>query len=441
MLERVSGEGITAPAQKVARGEIIDTSALPFEEVLLLLFMQSGSEEQEGTVNPTEIKTGETGTQTGKRILLENLIKVAVNTELPEVSKESETPVIPPLKGELTDPQKLIGEPKADGQVKDKVNQREEEINLLLNSEEVPKEKPSLPQTPSVKPQPSEISIRQIANGNRKQQQEDTGLQHITESLSTEEEHPGKVAGSMAVERQETQGQKGQGLADNKTPLPNQPVETKAQKKELPPEHRREVYSRAEDSKDIPTIKQKALPEQDSKPYIQIPDQRNQDPQQEGQRKEVKTLGSEHRSQPPPNHPQVFQSAQQEKVEEVFTTTKKDMPTTSTKGERSVNIRVEDTELSFRFSTQNHNVSVEVRARNALENYITFLDAGRLQRNLQAIGVNLESLKINGIELSVRNSRATKKEWKERDIIDRSERSSEKAGSGNMHSSGLNLLL
>ena len=441
MLERVSGEGATAQAQKAVKGEIVDPSSVSFEEVLLLLFMQSGAQEQKASVNPAEIKTGGTETQAGKGTPLESLIKVAVNPESAKLPASNPARITQLAKGELADLQKAGDVLRTDWQTQNRADQKEEKINPLPNSEEVPKEKLSPPQMPGVKHRLSEINNRQTAYINREPLQGDTVSHEIMESPLIEKQLSRQVAGSIPTEMQEAEGQERQGLTDNKTPIPNQPAEAKPQTKEPPSEHLQAVDRSPEDGKDMPFIKQNTSSERDPKPYTRPTDQSNPDLQQEGRSKEIKTSGSDHRNQTTANHQQVFQNAGHDKVEETIPTTKKDLPTANTRGERSVNIRVEDTELSFRFSPQNHNVSVEVRAKSALENYITFLDAGRLQRNLHAIGVNLESLKINGIEMSIRNSRAGRKEWRERDIIDRNERISEKAGGSGMHNSGLNLLL
>jgi len=121
---------------------------------------------------------------------------------------------------------------------------------------------------------------------------------------------------------------------------------------------------------------------------------------------------------------------------------RKEIPHNTFRGEvKSVSIKLEDTQLNFRFNTLQQNLSVEVRTRTALENYITFLDAGKLQKTLSMLGVGLESMRINGNEIVQRSGRTLKKDLRERDIIDRNEGIAEKADSRPFNSSGLNLFL
>ncbi len=138
----------------------------------------------------------------------------------------------------------------------------------------------------------------------------------------------------------------------------------------------------------------------------------------------------------------VPQESNQEGAQATEQVVRKEIPHSQVKGEvKSVNIKFEDTQLSFRFNTTHSNLSVEVKAKNALENYITFLDAGRLQKTLSMLGVGLESMKINGNELISRSVRTVRRDLKERDIIDRNEGISEKADSRPFNNSGLNLFL
>ena len=138
----------------------------------------------------------------------------------------------------------------------------------------------------------------------------------------------------------------------------------------------------------------------------------------------------------------VPQESHQEGAQATEQVVRKEIPHIQVKGEvKSVNIKFEDTQFSFRFNTAHSNLSVEVKAKNALENYITFLDAGRLQKTLSMLGVGLESMKINGNELISRSVRTVRRDLKERDIIDRNEGISEKADSRPFNSFGFNLLI
>jgi hypothetical protein len=64
---------------------------------------------------------------------------------------------------------------------------------------------------------------------------------------------------------------------------------------------------------------------------------------------------------------------------------------------KQISLRIE--EASLRFKLQGNTLTVEVRSAQDLQNQITFMESYRLVRSLQSIGVALESLRVNGVEV------------------------------------------
>ncbi|WP_457600025.1 hypothetical protein [Hydrogenivirga sp.] len=71
---------------------------------------------------------------------------------------------------------------------------------------------------------------------------------------------------------------------------------------------------------------------------------------------------------------------------------------------RQVTIRFEDTHLRFRF--HNDSMNVEIRTAQDIQKQLSYLDVQRLSRNIESLGISLESLKVNGSELTGKGSRS-----------------------------------
>ncbi len=106
---------------------------------------------------------------------------------------------------------------------------------------------------------------------------------------------------------------------------------------------------------------------------------------------------------------------------------------------KHINLRFDDAYLRFKF--RNENMSVDIRLREQVESYLTYLDVQRLHRNLQAIGVNLDSIRINGLEFSQRSSKSSRKDSRERINIKEDADNNKKASYSPADSVDINLLL
>ncbi len=119
---------------------------------------------------------------------------------------------------------------------------------------------------------------------------------------------------------------------------------------------------------------------------------------------------------------------------------RRELPTAPQRQEvRRIDLRLESAHMRFRF--QNENLSVEINIRERIENHITYMDAQRLYRNLQALGVNLEILRINGTDLSPKGWKVSRREERERGNIGEDGDPRPKAAGSAPDSADLNLLL
>ncbi len=126
----------------------------------------------------------------------------------------------------------------------------------------------------------------------------------------------------------------------------------------------------------------------------------------------------------------------EEVKEEVHHTLRRDIPLQNRGEVRSVNVRFEDTHLRFRF--QSENLNVEIKLREDIQRQIGYLDVQRLSRSLESLGLSLEGLRINGVELI---SRSQRHKEKERFNIRERDGAGEKASDSLSDSSDIKLLL
>ncbi|MDQ7037887.1 MAG: hypothetical protein Q9N26_01620, partial [Aquificota bacterium] len=96
---------------------------------------------------------------------------------------------------------------------------------------------------------------------------------------------------------------------------------------------------------------------------------------------------------------------------------------------------------SLKFRMQGNSLTVEVRTPQEIQNQVTFMESYRLVRNLQNMGITLESLRINGVEMVPKGIRFPRREEKERFNIGENEGPPEEAGGRPADSPGLSLLL
>jgi len=136
-----------------------------------------------------------------------------------------------------------------------------------------------------------------------------------------------------------------------------------------------------------------------------------------------------------------LQSFQAEELPETenLTAERKDLPHPPRQEVRRIDLRFESAHL--RFLLQNENLSVEVSLRERIESHLTYMDAQRLYRNLQTLGVNLEVLRINGVELLPRSWKVGRREDRERGNIGEDGNLYPKADRGAPDSADLDLLL
>lgn len=104
---------------------------------------------------------------------------------------------------------------------------------------------------------------------------------------------------------------------------------------------------------------------------------------------------------------------------------------------KHINVRLEDAQLKFRF--QNEFLNVDIKTGQDIQRHLSYLDVQRLSRNLESLGISLESLKINGSEITVKSSRNGKKN--ERFNIREEDGANEKVLHSSPDSPDLNLLL
>ncbi|MDQ7082752.1 MAG: hypothetical protein Q9N34_07250 [Aquificota bacterium] len=126
----------------------------------------------------------------------------------------------------------------------------------------------------------------------------------------------------------------------------------------------------------------------------------------------------------------------EEVKEEVHPTLRRDVPLQNRGEVRNVSVRFEDTHLRFRF--QSESLNVEIRLREDIQRQMGYLDVQRLSKNLESLGLSLEGLRINGVELLSRSNRHREKE---RFNIRERDGAGEKASYSPSDSPDLNLLL
>ena len=83
---------------------------------------------------------------------------------------------------------------------------------------------------------------------------------------------------------------------------------------------------------------------------------------------------------------------------------------------KEINLRIES--AFFRFKIERSTLGVEVKLREPIENKLSFLDAQALSKSLQNLGLTLEALKVNGVEIFAKtgkNAGGIKKEERERE--------------------------
>ncbi|EDP76461.1 hypothetical protein [Hydrogenivirga sp. 128-5-R1-1] len=104
---------------------------------------------------------------------------------------------------------------------------------------------------------------------------------------------------------------------------------------------------------------------------------------------------------------------------------------------KHINVRFEDAHLKFKF--QSESLNVDIRINQDIQRHLSYLDVQRLSRNLESLGISLESLKVNGSELTGKGSRGGKRSErvniKEEDGVDK------KVLRSSSDSPNLNLLL
>ena len=136
-----------------------------------------------------------------------------------------------------------------------------------------------------------------------------------------------------------------------------------------------------------------------------------------------------------------LQSFHTEEVPEAenLTVERREIPHLPKQEVRRIDLRFESAHL--RFLLQNENLSVEVSLKERIENHLTYMDAQRLYRNLQTLGVNLEVLRVNGVDLLSRSWKVGRREDRERSNIGEDGNPYPKADRGAPDSADLNLLL
>ncbi len=102
-------------------------------------------------------------------------------------------------------------------------------------------------------------------------------------------------------------------------------------------------------------------------------------------------------------------------------------------------VRFEDAHL--RFKLQQSYLQVEINLKEELQNAFTYMDLHRLAKSLETLGLSLEGLKVNGMELVGRNNRNAKREDKDRFNIKDRDETVEKTGYSPSYSTNFNLLL
>ena len=139
--------------------------------------------------------------------------------------------------------------------------------------------------------------------------------------------------------------------------------------------------------------------------------------------------------------PAPLQSFHAEELPEAenLTVERREIPHLPKQEVRRIDLRFESAHL--RFMLQNENLSVEVSLKERIESHLTYMDAQRLYRNLQTLGVNLEVLRVNGVDLLSRSWKAGRREDRERGNIGEDGNPYPKADRGAPDSADFNLLL
>ncbi len=115
------------------------------------------------------------------------------------------------------------------------------------------------------------------------------------------------------------------------------------------------------------------------------------------------------------------------------------VPKEAGKEVRRISVRIEEAVLRFKF--QGSNLTVEVRSPQEIHNQITFMESYRLMRALQNIGVNLESLRVNGVEVVPKTLRSFRRDERDRFNIEENEDLTKEVSYSPADSSDLSLLL
>ncbi len=118
----------------------------------------------------------------------------------------------------------------------------------------------------------------------------------------------------------------------------------------------------------------------------------------------------------------VFQKIEENPEENIYTerTSRKEIPFTGKGREvKSINIKLEDTQFRFRIYTETLSLNVDVKTKEAIQNYFSYLDVQRLIKSLQSMGINLEGFRINGTELGSKGFKHGRRD--ERDNIRKDE--------------------
>jgi len=106
---------------------------------------------------------------------------------------------------------------------------------------------------------------------------------------------------------------------------------------------------------------------------------------------------------------------------------------------KRVELKLESAHM--RFLLQKENLQVEIMMRERIENHLSYMDAQRLYRNLQTLGVNLEVFRINGVDLSPRPPKTGRRDDRGRDNIGVNGDPDQKASNSPRNSADLSLFL